>query len=100
MTKRQLKSIQRRKRVVQKLRLKRAAERAMAKSEWLASKNTKYKEIKMISTNGQWHKNYIANTKTMPEQSLRFVIADCKEAQKRIQKPQKRNSIKMKSSIA
>ena len=36
----------------------------------------------MISTNGQWHKNYIANTKTMPKQSLRFVIADCKEALK------------------
>tara|TARA_B100000427_G_C15026014_1_gene384686 strand:- start:186 stop:425 length:240 start_codon:yes stop_codon:yes gene_type:complete len=34
----------------------------------------------MISTNGQWHTNYIAKTKTMTEQSLRFVIADCKEA--------------------
>ena len=34
----------------------------------------------MISANGQWHTNYIAKTKTMTEQSLRFVIADCKEA--------------------
>ena len=33
----------------------------------------------MISTNGQWHTDYIAKTKTMSEQSLRFVIADCKE---------------------
>ena len=32
------------------------------------------------SVNGQWHKDYIAKTKTMSEQSLRFVIADCKEA--------------------
>ena len=32
------------------------------------------------SINGQWHTDYIAKTKTMNEQSLRFVIADCKEA--------------------
>tara|TARA_B100000475_G_scaffold199922_1_gene183185 strand:- start:290 stop:526 length:237 start_codon:yes stop_codon:yes gene_type:complete len=34
----------------------------------------------MISTNGEWHTDYIAKTKIMDEQSLRFVIADCQEA--------------------
>lgn len=34
----------------------------------------------MTKLNGQWHSEYMAKVKTLPNESLRYIIEDCRNA--------------------